>query len=148
MRYSLADHVVTITLPESVATNAGISGNISIGGEGSYMGSITVSRPTALYTTEGDSTGSWVHSKNLNKTGTVSIELNQLAPQIETLKNLFKIYEKSSTITEGMTLTITEGDETVAVCNDCYVDKMPDQVFGDTASKQNWTLTCGQVTYN
>lgn len=147
MRYSLADHVVTIGLPPDVSNASGLPKTISIGGEGSYLGSISISRNSPLFTTTGDATGSWHHDKNLNKTGKVTLQINQLAPQVAQLISLFKLYEKSSTLTDGLTIVVTEGNDTVASCNDCYVDQVPEMSFGDTASNQSWSLTCGEVMY-
>ena len=147
MRYSLADYILTVAIPPSVASEFGLD-TISIGGEGSYVGSIDIDKPTSLYSTEGDSTGSWIHNKNLNKTGSVSVSLNQLAPQVEQLKNLFKIYEKSSTISEGLTLQLTNEEETIAVCTDCYIQRVPTQSFGPTAQTQTWSFTCGRIDYD
>lgn len=159
-RYSLADYELAVEIPSSVATTLGVTDNvIIIGGPGSspntndnlgsFVGTITVSRSNDLWSTEGDATGSWVHNKNLNRTGTCSVSLRQVSDKIITFAQLCTAYETIQDASAGLTLTVraTNGSGDIAVCNDCYITKMPDQNFGETAEMQTWTFTCGQVIY-
>lgn len=162
--YSLADHQLTIGIPERVAREANLrdeNGNYlqfyQIGGpgengEGSFVGEIGVERNVELWTTEGDNTGSWVHNKNLNRTGRIRITIKQISDQVIDLIHLCQIYESISDNQAGLTLTINTNasDETmpIATGNDCYIVKMPDIPFGNEAANLEWIFTCGQVIYN
>ena len=167
-RYSLADYQITVTIPrpasgtnsgyEAILQRAGLSAgtSITIGGSGegegkygSYLGSINVTRNTNLWTTEGDPTGSWVHNKNLDKTGTVAVEITQVSDQIIQLTYLCNAYESVSDAVEGLHLEIknTASGEKIVDAIDCYIQKVPDLPLQDTAQKMTFTFTCGRVIY-
>ena len=142
MKYSLANYILTI---KSNNTNAqAVFGNdISIGGEGSYVGSITFSRQTEMWSTSGFATGGWIHNKNL---GTVTIEISQLAPQVGRFIQLCNVYYASDY--EGFTLTLTDSEQNQIVeCIDCYITTIPNQSFAESVGTQSWTFTCGQINY-
>lgn len=165
-RYSLADYSVTFSFPSSGITIFGISlgqKSFTIGGpgetgQGSFVGEIKVTRNKEMFTTEGDVTGSYVHSRNLDKTGTVEIQLRQVSSQILDLLKACKRYESATNVksVEGMTITINaplgefdvnQSNLVIAKCTDCFPTKVPDQVFSETAQMQTWTFTCGKVSY-
>ena len=99
-QYSLADYQLIIVIDPTVAQalnlrdeNGNLLSNFSIGGpgengEGSFVGQILVSRNQELFTTTGDATGSWVHDKNLNRTGTITVEITQISDQVVQLVQL------------------------------------------------------------
>lgn len=168
-RYSLADYTLTVQLPSETDDKAGIfasSGltdenrSFTIGGpgsldnssftnSGSYVGNIVVSRSNDLFSTEGDATGSWVHNKNLDRTGTVRVDITQISDQVITLALITKAYESVQDDTPGLTITVNNAftGENIAVCNDCYISKIPDFTFGATADRLSWSFTCGQVIF-
>lgn len=152
-RYSLADHLVKVTLPANV-----IVGGVNIGGmvlefggpgnnkqTGSFTGEISVERSSDTWTTEGDPTGSWVHNKNLNKTGTVSLQLRQVADDVIRLQMLAQVFENNDF--PGCNIEVFNGSDTVARAEDCYISRVPSQVFGDTAAMQTWSWTAGRITF-
>lgn len=141
--YSLASYTLAFSELEPGTTLT----NYSVGGSGSMMDSITISRPTEVYTTEGDPTGGYVHNKSLNKTGTVSLTLNQLSKQISTLTTLLGIYTNAD-VEKGfnMTLRDSQGND-VARCIDCLPQGYPEQVYGNTATTQTWVITCGEIDF-
>lgn len=152
-RYSLADHLVKVTLPAGV-----LVGGTNIGGmvlefggpgnnaqTGSFMGEITVERTNDTWTTEGDPTGSWVHNKSLNKTGTVTMQLRQVADDIIRLQMLAQVFENGDF--PGCKIEVFAGTDTVARAEDCYIAKVPPQVYGDTAAMQTWSWTAGRISY-
>lgn len=149
-RYSLADYILTITLPTEFASDLQLASNtISVGGEGSHTESINISTDNNIWTTEGDATGSWVHSKNLNRVGKASVSLSQLSENVAKFKKICNVYYTSGTDYDGITLSLTDSlGNNIATCNDCYFTKVPSQDFGNTAANQTWELTCGQITFN
>lgn len=162
-QYSLADYQLTIGLSTEIATQLGLRDsfgnvltNFTIGGpgedrEGSFVGSIKVTRNTQLFTTTGDATGSWVHDKNLDRTGTIEVEITQISDDIITLVQLCQIFESVQTNMPGLELTINSVISTtstpVVTGRDSYIQKLPDLTYGETAGRLTWTFTCGQIIY-
>lgn len=157
-RYGLADYELTVNFPSNAnfVSSLGLDGTmITIGGpgqngyEGSYVGSITVTRKNDLWQTDDDPTGSWVHSKNLGRSGEVEVDITQVSDQIVTLAYLCMAYESVQESIDGLTLEIKNSMSglTVAKCYDCLIKKIPDQKFGETAERQTWVFTCGRVMF-
>jgi len=162
-QYSLADYQLTIGLSEEIARSLGLTDaygnvltNFSIGGpgedkEGSFVGQITVSRAQDLFTTTGDATGSWVHDKNLNRTGTITIDITQISEDIITLVQLCQIFESVQTNMPGLELTInsvvSSTSTTMVSGKDCYIQKLPDITYAEQAGRLTWSFTCGQIIY-
>ena len=162
-QYSLADYQLTIGLSDNIAQRLGLRDaygnlltNFSIGGpgedgQGSFVGQIVVNRVQDLFTTTGDPTGSWVHDKNLNRTGTIAIDITQISDDIITLVQLCQIFESVQTNMPGLELTInsvaSETATTMVTGKDCYIQKLPEFTLGETASRLTWTFTCGQIIY-
>lgn len=150
MKYSLANYIVTISSTDS--NIQGIIGQLSIGGglsdetQGEALGSISIERDEALYSVDNYATGGYVFNKNLSRTGTVELSLNQLSDKIGPLKNLCIYLETHET--DGLTITVMDsGVNKVAECIDCYPEKLPAQEFKDTAQEQTWKFLVGQVNF-
>lgn len=144
-RYCLANYILTADIPEDIGFG---TQTVSIGGEGSYMNTITVKLNKDLFTTEGDNTGSWVHVKNLNKTGTVEVSIKQVANSVAVFKALMNIYHNLNSEASGMTLTLRDTlNNTICICKDCLLTRVPDQSFENEPSNQTWTFTCGCIDY-
>lgn len=145
MKYSLANYILSIDSNDNDIKS--MFGTISIGGEGSYLGSISLTRNSNMYETRGYRTGGWVHDKNLDRTGTAVVTLNQLAPQVGKFIQLANLFYSSDY--QGFTLSLSDiNGNKIATCIDCYFTKIPDQSYGESASDQSWSLTCGQVNFN
>lgn len=161
--YSLADYQLTIGLSDSIASRLGLRDsygnlltNFSIGGpgengEGSFVGQIVVNRTANLFTTTGDATGSWVHDKSLNRTGTITIDITQISDDVVTLVQLCQIFESVQSNMPGLELTINSVASSTAATmvtgRDCYIQKLPDLTLAETAGKLSWAFTCGQIIY-
>lgn len=161
-RYSLSDYIVAVQIPDSLRDV--FSGNVSsaydadanmitLGGDGSHTGSITIARETAQWSTEGDPTGSWVHSQNKDKHGTITVEINQVSDRVRLLMRLYETYYSADANTDGLTLTVYKAinstdSKTIAVCTDCYLESTPDLTYGETAATQGWEFTCGRIDMN
>ena len=117
-QYSLADYQLTIGLSDNVARQLGLrdaNGNLltnfTIGGpgednQGSFVGQIVVTRNTNLFSTTGDATGSWVHDKNLDRTGSIQVDITQISDDVITLVQLCQMFESIQTNMPGLELTI------------------------------------------
>jgi SWI/SNF-related matrix-associated actin-dependent regulator 1 of chromatin subfamily A len=115
-----------------------------------FVGQITASRNKELFTTTGDATGSWVHDKNLDRTGHIRIDITQISDDVITLVQLCQIFESVQSRMPGLELTINSvasGTTPMVTGRDCYISKLPDLPLGETASRLSWDFTCGQVIY-
>jgi len=149
MKYSLSKYIVGITLPNEIRTNLGIDqDSISIGGSGTYLGEINISRNNPMWQTNGTPTGGYTHNQSLDRTGTVSVTLNQLSEVVSKLKRIFNLFYNIDT-EKGMTITISDSyGNIIATGDDCYIVNIPDQTFGETAATQTWEFTAGVVDIN
>lgn len=161
-RYSLSDYIVAVQIPDSLRdvfagnTSTAFDENanmITLGGDGSHTGSITISRETDQWSTDGDPTGSWVHNQNKDKHGSVSVEINQVDDRVRLLMRLYETYYSADSNTDGLTLTVykainSTNSKTIAVCTDCYLQNSPDLAYGESAANQEWQFTCGRIDMN
>lgn len=144
MKYSLSDYTLTITPNDAVVKQ--YFNEIKIGGEGSYLDSINLSYDSSLFNTTGYATGAWVHTKNLAKTGTATVSLNQICDAVATLKKLCNLFYSNDY--EGFTLSVCDRNGVeVANAIDCYIQSIPAQNYGETVAMQTWTFTCGQINF-
>lgn len=143
-RYALANYIVTITVPSALSD---MFSDITIGGQGKAIGSISVNRQGSIYSVKGYATGGYVFDKNLNRTGSVSISINQMSDEVVKLIRLFNAYYAGDY--DGMTISIKDNlnNKTVANCIDCMPSSIPNQSFGESAADQEWSLDCGEINY-
>ena len=150
-QYSLANYKLSVKIPDTLASSLMVNeqNSITIGGSGSYLDSISIHINKDLWSIEGDSTGSYVYNKNLDRTGDVTVSLNMMSPQVAQFKILCDLYYQSENEYEGLTLTLMDNNSNLIVtCHDCLLSKIPDQQFQDTSQNQSWTFLCGKVDYN
>ena len=158
--YSLADYTLSVKVPDELReifltgtsdTNDASDNTITIGGTDSYMGSIQIRLATPQWSTNGDSTGSWVHNKSLDRHGTVQVEINQVSDMSALLTRLFQTYYSADSTTEGLTITIQKmvaGEpKQVCSCEDCYISNMSNIQYGDSARNIEWEFTCGNIVF-
>ena len=144
MKYCLANYILSIQPNDP--TLVSMFGNMSVGGEGDALSQMTISIEPTLWDTEGFATGAWVHNKNLSRTGTVTISISQLSDRVAKFKQLCNVYYNNDYNGVTMTLSDSEGNKVCAAI-DCYVQKIPEQQFQDKAQTQDWTFTCGEITF-
>lgn len=144
-KYSLANYIVTFSANDNRISE--IINDISIGGKDDTLDSITISRANDLFSVTGYATGGYVFDKSLDRTGSVTLSISQLAAQIPVLKNLCQVLESEDG--EGLTITVRAAGSTdaVAECIDCFPTKIPDQAFGSSSANQSWEFICGQVNF-
>lgn len=144
-RYCLANYILTVDIPEDIGFGAQ---SISIGGEGSYTDSITVHRDKAMFSTQADDTGSWVHTKSLDAHGYVDVSIKQVSDKIATFKALMNIYRNIDSEASGMTLTLCDTlNNPICICDDCVLENVPDQAFANEPANQTWRFLAGRITF-
>lgn len=154
-RYSLADHRVVVTLPENFyigSVNVGgkqivFGGAGETGMEGSFMGQISITRNSEMFTTTGDVTGSWVHNKSLDRTGTVELQIRQISDDVVKLRMICMALEEAETQSDGILIEVYNNDDLVEKAEDCVIQKQVDDVLGESADNQTWTWLAGRVTF-
>ena len=145
MKYSLANYSLSIDPNDELIKQ--MFGTLTVGGEGNYLESMTLSYASAVFSTQGYATGGWVHDKNLDRHGTVSITLNQLSDKVAKFIQLVKL--SLSGDYEGFTLSLSDVDgNKIATCVDCYISQIPEQSFASTSQTQTWSFTCGQINFD
>lgn len=144
MRYSLANYLLSLK-SENGEINE-IIGSVTIGGEGSAVGLISVEYNESLWSTTGFPTGGYVHNKNLSKTGQITVSINQLSDKVAKFIQLCNISYGGND--DSLTISISDNDANQIICSaiDCYITKIPNQEFGASASEQSWVFTCGKIT--
>ena len=144
MRYSLADYILSI---KSDDPNLQSFGTISVGGEGDAIDGVSIELDNNMWDTTGFATGAWIHDKNLSRTGKVAITLSQLSDKVAKFVQLAKVFYTGDF--EGLTMSVTDSSgQEVALCEDCYVVKIPRQDFAARAANQAWTFTAGKITFS
>lgn len=143
-RYSLANHILSIESNDPSIQS--IFDTVSIGGEGSHIGSISINQNSSLWTTNGFATGAWTHDKNLDRTGTVVIVINQLSDDVAKFIRMCNMFYSGDY--GGFTLTLTNNiGEKLATCIDSYIQGIPSQDFAANSGNQRWTFTCGKIAF-
>ncbi len=128
------------------------SETLLLGGEDSYVGSISFQYKTNAWEVTGDPTGSWVHTKNRDRTGTCSLSMNQVAYKGALLIKIFNIYyndtSDSNEILDGFDIYVTDRKGRLLMsATDCYVQNVPNMEYGSTPRELSWTFNCGRITY-
>lgn len=145
MKYSLADYILSITTNDASLTQ--MFGNVTVGGEGSALDSISISTSQDLWNTTGFATGAWVHNKNLSRVGTVEVSISQLSEKVAKFKQMVNIFYSGDY--DGFTFTLSDSyGNKVCTCVDVYPTKIPNQSFGSDAAMQSWSFTAGEITFN
>lgn len=148
MVYSLSKYKLAIQLPETFAAKVGLAGDntITIGGEGSYLDSLSYEYNKEMYSTKADATGSYVHDKSLDKSGTITITINQMSPQIALFKKIVNLYYQSGDDYEGLQLSLKDlSAQEVMAAESCFFTKIPNQDFGQESGNQAWVITSGRI---
>lgn len=144
--YSLADHILSFTYDD--ARNNKHTDSIGGSGqnnEGSFVNQISVRLANDTWSTESDSTGSWVHNKNLARNGTIELQIRQVSDDVTKLINIYNYYFGNN----GGTFETLEikgaGGETIVTATDCRIQKAPDRDFQATAQNLSFVWTCGRI---
>lgn len=144
--YSLAKYKITITTSDANLKQV-FGESFTIGGNGSNVGQISVSSLKDIHDVKTYATGGYVFSKSYDRSGEISVQLNQLSDEVGRLKNLIKLYYGGDYGTLTIVLTNNE-NEKVVECIDCLPSKIPDQNFDDSVGDQTWSFVVGKITIN
>lgn len=147
MKYSLAKYSLTITTNDSRLQEI-FGESLTIGGQGSTTDSISVSQSSGPMQINAYATGGYVFSQSYDRSGTASININQVSDAVNKLKKLLKATYTIEYDPFTIVVSDNEGNQVVS-CKDCYLgNSLPTQSFSESAADQTWNFICGQVTFN
>lgn len=141
--YSLADYRLIISQNGRDLFSIGGYGQ---NGAGSFVNQVTVRQTNDTWTTDSDATGSWVHNKNMSRTGTVALQIRQVSDDVLTLLYFYNLYFNDSSDNNPYDLTICKDADIVAKAESCFITKAPDRDFQATAQNMEFSWTCGKIT--
>lgn len=147
MKYSLAYYTLTLKTDDPELNS--IFSELSFGGNGSAVGEITASYSNDLWSRSDYATGGYVHEQNLNRSGKITVSVNQLCKHIGKLINLCNAYYgKAETVgLNGLTISLTDGDgKEILSAIDCVPVKIQDQKYSEKSGNQDWEFDCGEIT--
>lgn len=144
--YSLLDFTVNIT-----STDLGI--NLSIGGQkGSFFGGVTVAREKANISKNVDDTGSGVFNYSANNSGTLSLVLNQLSEQVNTIiNNIASKYHDPDNqawkkATFGIEIFKAGIDKPVVSASFCMLEQVPELGIESEASNRTFVFLAMEIS--
>lgn len=156
--YSLVDYRVTIKLPNQM--NKYLSTNLRegliIGGQNSFVESITIRQNVEAFSTKGDSTGSFIHTFNADRTGEIELSISQVSQASKILSLMFSTYYKVENRNAPFKNTApiplievydTRNNVVVAKCSDAFIKKHPDKTFTNEAGNESWVFTVGVIEF-
>lgn len=144
--YSLANYKLTLTSSDPVVIQT-FGESVSIGGQGKKVGSISIKQDNGPFSLKSYPTGGYYYDKSLDRSGSITIDLSQLAEEVAKFKTLINLYYSGEY--DGFTIVLTNNENIkVAECIDCLPTDIPQQSFGESARDQSWTFATGQITFN
>ena len=146
MIYSLANYKMTITTSDTTLKRV-FGESLTIGGNGSHVGSFSISDLQNIHQVKSYDTGGYIFSKSYDRHAKISVSLNQFSDEVGKFKNLIKLYYSGDYGTLTIVLTNNE-NEKVIECVDCLPEAIPGQTFGESAGDQTWTFVVGKATIN
>ena len=142
--YSLLDYAVSIKFK-----NQSSAVNIPLGGVGSYLGSISISKETANITKTVDATGSGVFSYSANNSGTITVELNFLSIKVQELVNriISRYFAANGNKWKETVLdiTISKNNEVVIEATDCMLEGAPELSLGAEVANRSFVFQCIEI---
>ena len=141
-QYSLLDFSISITFKKKTY-------NIPLGGFGSYLGNISISKNTDNISTTVDSTGSGVFSFSADNSGTIEIEITQVSDKIsQIIQNMQNYYQ--STVSGDwknalVDITIHKNAIPIIEATNCMLVKMPDWTAGPEVSTRTYSFSAIEI---
>ena len=141
-QYSLLDFSLSITFKNDRY-------NIPIGGIGSYLGSIKVSKATDNISKTVDATGSGVYAYSHDHSGTIDIEVSQVSDVVAKIIKKAMNYYHSQTNGDwkkGLVgITIMKNGTKVIDATDCMLTKMPDLELGAEVGMRTFSFASIEI---
>lgn len=141
-QFSLLDFSISITWKN-------VRYNLPMGGAGSYLGSISVTKSTDNITTTVDATGSGVFNFSADHSGTVEIELSQVSDKINEIINKMANYYHSQRAGDWknalVDITISKNGVALVDATSCMLTKMPDLSIQPEVQNRTFTFSAIEI---
>lgn len=142
--YSLLDYSVSIQFKGQ--TNAI---KIPLGGMGSYLGSIGISKESANITKTVDATGSGIFSYSANNSGTITVELSYLSIKVQELINriISRYYSNNGTDWKKtlLDITISKNNQVIIEATDAMLEGTPELSLSAEVGMRSFVFQCIEI---
>lgn len=142
--YSLLEYSVSIKFK-----NQQNAVDIPLGGMGSYLGSISISKDGANITKTVDATGSGIYSFSANNSGTIAVELSYLSVKVQEILNriISRYYSTNGTDWKQtlLDITISKANQVVIEATDCMLEGAPELTIGPEAAQRSFTFLAIEI---
>lgn len=142
--YSLLEYTVSIKFknqPNAIS--------IPMGGMGSYLATISVSKDAPNITKTVDATGSGSFSYSANNSGTLTVEVSYLSVKVQELLNriISRYYATNGQEWKNVILdiTISRNNEVVVEATDCMLEGAPDLSLGAEIANRSFVFQCIEI---
>lgn len=157
--YSLADYDITIRSVALDGQNLTDNFNFTLGGAGSFLGSVKIQFDGEIWKKETDVLGNVVYTKSYARDGQITISLNMLSEKVKIFNKIIQLYyggsikNKQETNIQDMFFSITvkrhtaDPDSTTAEVEAtyCVLQKLPDLEFADTAGVRDFVFLAAEI---
>lgn len=142
--YSLLEYSVSVQFK-----NQANAVNIPMGGMGSYLGSISVTKDAPNITKTVDATGSGIFSYSANNSGTITVELNFLSVKVQELINriISRYYSTNGTEWKKtlLDITISKNNQVVLEATDCMLEGTPELNLSADVPNRSFVFQCIEI---
>lgn len=142
--YSLLDYSVSIQFKGQ--TNAI---KIPLGGMGSYLGSISISKENPNITKTVDATGSGIFSYSANNSGTITVELSYLSIKVQEIINriISRYYSNNGTDWKKtlLDITISKNNQVIIEATDAMLEGTPELSLSSEVGMRSFVFQCIEI---
>lgn len=142
--YSLLEFTVSVKFK-----NQPTAVNIPLGGYGSYLGSISISKEAPNITKNVDTTGSGIFSYSANNSGTITVELSFLSIKVQELINriISRYYSVNGTDWKDtlLDITISKNNQVVIEATDCMLEGTPELTLGSDVANRSFVFQAVEI---
>lgn len=142
--YSLLDYSVSIQFKGQ--TNAI---KIPLGGMGSYLGSISISKANANITKTVDATGSGIFSYSADNSGSITVELSYLSIKVQEIINriISRYYSNNGTDWKKtlLDITISKNNQVIIEATDAMLEGTPELSLSSEVGMRSFVFQCIEI---
>ena len=142
--YSLLEYTVSVkfkTQPNAI--------NIPLGGMGSYLANISISKENPNIAKTVDATGSGIFSYSANNSGTLTVELSYLSIKVQELINriVSRYYSVNGTDWKKtlLDITISKNNQVIIEATDCMLEGLPELTLGAEVGNRTFVFQCIEI---
>lgn len=138
--------LVSLSTVQVIITNPNYE-QITIGGNGSMVGSVSMSRSNAAFGVTGYADGSYAASYTKNRTGSVSIQLSQASSLVARLTKFVNWCEANYNLAESTITVLDSMGNIQGYASGVYPDKLPDNTVGESVQNRTFEFSAGVISF-